>query len=114
MDALRQNLSAYSFTDGQTRDAMAEVYDKTGYIMDPHGAVGYLGLKKYMQNKKGLQGVFLETAHPVKFLEVVEPTVKKRITYPEQIRAIMDRKKEATCIRSYEEMKSYLLKDFQE
>jgi threonine synthase len=87
---------------------MLQVYQSTGYVMDPHGAVGYLGLKEYLRQNPGQQGVFLETAHPVKFLEVVEPVLGIKIEYPEQIRAVIDRKKEAAFIRTYGELKEFL------
>ena len=107
-ERLKALISSYSFTDDQTRDAMLQVYQSTGYVMDPHGAVGYLGLKEYLRQNPGQQGVFLETAHPVKFLEVVEPVLGIKIEYPEQIRAVIDRKKEAAFIRTYGELKEFL------
>lgn len=106
---IQKNLSSYSFSDYQTREAMKDVYATTKYVLDPHGAVGYLGLKQYLQDHDKSQGIFLETAHPVKFLDIVEPVIKKTIPYPAQIKEIMDRKKEATCISTYDELKSFLL-----
>ncbi len=111
-EKLKQDLSSFSFTDEQTREAMSLIYQKSGYVADPHGAVGYLGLKKYLDGLPGQPakpGIFLETAHPVKFLEVVEPVLGVRIEYPEQIQAVIDREKKAEFISSYEELKQYLL-----
>ena len=88
---------------------MAEIYKATGYVLDPHGAVGYLGLKKYLDGHPDCQGIFLETAHPVKFLEVVEPVIGRSLALPEQIRKVMDKKKQASFIKSYEELKETLL-----
>ena len=107
---IRKNLSSFSFSDYQTREAMQDVYTRTKYVMDPHGAVGYLGLKEYLKKHDKAQGIFLETAHPVKFLDVVEPVIQKKIPYPTQIEEIMDREKEATSISSYAELKEFLLK----
>ncbi len=107
--ALKKDLSSYSFTDYETREAMLNIYNDNNYIADPHGAVGYLGLKKYLTNQSNIQGVFLETAHPVKFLDVVEPVINKTIKFPPQIEAIIHKTKEATAIRSYDDMKSFLL-----
>ncbi len=107
---IQKNLSSYSFSDYQTREAMQDVYAATKYIMDPHGAVGYLGLKKYLKESTKSQGIFLETAHPVKFLDVVEPVIKTSIPLPSQIKEIMHRKKEAAFISTYDELKSFLLK----
>jgi len=106
---IRKNLSSYSYSDYQTREAMQEVYKATGYIMDPHGAVGYLGLKQYLKDQNKAQGIFLETAHPIKFLDVVEPIIKKTIPFPPQIKEIMPRKKVAISISNYEELKEFLL-----
>lgn len=105
---LKTICTAYSFTDKETRSAMIEVYKNFGYITDPHGAVGYLGLKKYMDSQPDVQGVFLETAHPVKFLDVVESTLKKKVEIPEQIQAILDKKPVKKSINSYEDLKSVL------
>lgn len=107
---LQKNLSSYSFSDYQTREAMQDVHTETEYVMDPHGAVGYLGLKQYLKEQDKTQGIFLETAHPVKFLDVVEPVIQKRIPFPPQIEEIMDRKKVADSISTYDELKAFLLK----
>lgn len=106
---LSDHLSSYSFTDDQTKETMLEVFKESGYIMDPHGAVGYLGLKKYLEDKKECTGIFLETAHPVKFLEVVEPVINQTIAYPEQIKKVMDKTKKASFISDYEGLKSFLI-----
>ncbi|MGI9533303.1 threonine synthase, partial [Lutimonas sp.] len=107
-EQLKKYLSSFSYSDYQTREAMKEVYANNGYIMDPHGAVGYLGLKEYLKDQRKAQGIFMETAHPVKFLDVVEPVIKKRIEYPSQIEAVIHKEKKATFISSYEELKSFL------
>ena len=57
---------------------MQDLYENFSYISDPHGAVGYLGLQKYCENNPEVYGVFLETAHPVKFLDVVEKAIKTK------------------------------------
>lgn len=106
---LKKHLESYSFTDYETRNAMFDIFKNSKYISDPHGAVGYLGLKKFMKNNKQTQGIFLETAHPVKFLEVVEPIIKQTIEFPYQILEVIDKKKNATIIESYDELKKFLL-----
>ncbi len=105
---LKENLSSYSFTDDETRNAMLEIKQKSNYITDPHGAVGYLGLKKYFENNNG-QGIFLETAHPVKFLDVVEPVLNETIQFPKQIKKVINKEKLAVNISTYEEFKAFLL-----
>ncbi|MCK5440959.1 MAG: threonine synthase [Maribacter sp.] len=108
-DKLDQCLSSYSFTDAETKQAMKEIYSSTGYVTDPHGAVGYLGLKKYQDNYPETYGVFLETAHPVKFLDVVEETIGFALDIPSQIQKVMDKEKKSIKISEYSELKGYLL-----
>ena len=106
---LKDVLSGYSFDDTATKEAIAEIYKKTGYVMDPHGAVGYLGLKAFLKDNQEFHGTFLETAHPVKFLETVEAAIEEKIEIPEAIRAQMKKEKKSVEIKTYEELKTYLL-----
>jgi threonine synthase len=110
-EKLKKHLSSYSFTDEATREAIKSIKEKCNYIADPHGAVGYLGLKKYLSEKqnKNIQGIFLETAHPVKFLDVVEPIIKETIEFPEQIKKVINKEKESIKISTYTELKHFLL-----
>lgn len=110
---LAKNLSSYTFTDNETRKALLEIYTNSGYVADPHGAVGYLGLKKYQQDHPETYGIFLETAHPVKFLDVVKKTIGKTLEMPRQIQKVLGKEKKSITIRSYEELKGYLLKSQQ-
>jgi threonine synthase len=109
LEKLQNYLTSYSFTDDETRNAMLEIYQINGYIADPHGAVGYLGLKKYFIKNPEIQGIFLETAHPVKFLEIVEPVIDKKIEFPAQIEKIIHKTKEATFISDYDQLKHFLM-----
>ncbi len=107
-EALKNSFSAYSFDDNLTKKAMGDIYAQSNYIADPHGAVGYLGLQQY-----GLQeneyGVFLETAHPVKFLDIVEKTLNITVEIPSQIRKVMNKDKISTSIKNYEEFKKFIV-----
>lgn len=108
-ETLKSNLSSYYFTDDATREALDEIYTKYGYIADPHGAVGYLGCKAYLETQPNAHCVFLETAHPTKFLDVVEEVIQTEVSVPEQIKAVMDKTKTATAIEDYQSFKNYLL-----
>ena len=88
---------------------MQDLYEKYNYIADPHGAIGYLGLQKYCEKNPDIYGVFLETAHPVKFLDVVEKAIKTKVNIPPQIEEILGRKPEKTSISSYRELKNFLI-----
>ncbi len=107
---MKKYLSGYRYTDQQTRKALKEIYDLKNYIADPHGAVGYLGLKEYLnQQKKDLYGVFLETAHPVKFLDSVNKTLKLEVAIPERLKDTLSKEKVSVPIKDYSELKAYLL-----
>jgi threonine synthase len=103
-------LSAYSINDEETFNTIRNVYKDYQYTLDPHGAVGYLSLEKYLASHPDQKGIFLETAHPVKFPEVVEEAIQKRIEIPEQLRELMQKEKKAVFINpDYELLKEYLM-----
>lgn len=99
-----------SFTDQETRDAMRHVYKTAKYMVDPHGAVAYLGLKKYMKTNADVTGIFLETAHPGKFKDVVEETLHTKVPLPETLQKFMAHKKQSIPLgNSFEQFKEFLL-----
>ena len=108
VEALRNAFSSYSFTDDETRATMQKIYSDSGYVADPHGAVGYLGLKKHGL-KENEFGVFLETAHPVKFLDIVEETLPIKVKIPAQIQKIINNKKVALKAANYLDLKKFLM-----
>ncbi len=105
----KKDFSAFSFTDKETQNAMQDIYSNTKYISEPHGAVGYLGLKKELEYHPRSIGVFLETAHPIKFSAIVETYLGIKLTIPNQIKSVLDEEKVSIKIESYEELKSFLL-----
>ena len=109
LSSLKKSFSSYSFSDDETKIMMKNIHDKFNYISEPHGAIGYLGLQKH-----GLEtnefGVFLETAHPVKFLDIVEETLSVDVEIPYQIRQVMSKEKVATSVSNYQELKNFLIK----
>jgi len=109
-NTLKNNLSSYSFSDPETKVALKEIHDNYNYVADPHGAVGYLGSKAYLKQNSKAHCVFLETAHPAKFLDVVEDVIKEKQKLPKQIEAVMGKEKVSTQISTYNELKLFLLK----
>ncbi|TFG77402.1 MAG: threonine synthase [Flavobacteriales bacterium] len=109
LEALSKNLSSFAFTDSATKKAIFKIYEQSGYIADPHGAVGYLGLKTYLADHPEFYGIFLETAHPVKFLEVVEGTLGIRLEIPPQIQKVLQKEKKSIKIGTYIDLKDFLL-----
>ena len=106
---LKENISSYSFSDDETREAILEIFNKYNYVADPHGAVGYLGSKNYLKDNPNTHCVFLETAHPTKFLDVVEEVIKEKQPLPEQIQSVMGGEKIAFSISTYNHLKDFLL-----
>ncbi len=108
-DALKQDFSSYAYNDDETKLALAELHQKHNYVADPHGAVGYLGLQDFLANNPDHYGVFLETAHPIKFRDTVEETLGLTLEIPTQIQHILDKKPEKTSLSGYDAFKDYLL-----
>jgi threonine synthase len=109
-DALSNDIVGYTISDEQTRDAMRHVFTADNYVMDPHGAVGYVGLKKYLdENKSDVSGIFFETAHPGKFIDVVEQTLQQKIELPATLQKFMKGTKLSVPMgSSFDELKRYL------
>lgn len=106
---LSDHLSGYRFTDRETRKAMQEIYTTASYIAEPHGAVGYLGLKDYLDQHPEKYGVFLETAHPVKFLDTVEETLSMEVPMPDRIQSLLAKEKKSIPIQNYADLKAHLI-----
>jgi threonine synthase len=109
LELLKGTFSSHSFSDDETRATMKKIYSNSGYIAEPHGAVGYLGLKKHGLAANEF-GVFLETAHPVKFLDVVEKTLPVKVAIPAQIQKVINNKKVAIKVANYQDLKAFLVK----
>ena len=102
--------SSVSISDEETKKAILDTEKNTGYLLDPHGAVGYLALKKYLQKHQNEKGFFAETAHPVKFYDVVEPVINKKIQLPDAVACIIDKEKISVRIESdFNQLKSFLM-----
>jgi len=109
LERIRKDLYGVSFTDEQTKGGIRELVEEYQYVADPHGAVAYLGLRDYQRNVKKTKGIFLETAHPAKFLEVVEPLVGRKVDVPSRLQEALDRKKVAIELpNDYDRLKAVL------
>jgi len=107
---LARNLSSYSINDEETMATIKEVYERSDYLVDPHGAVGYLSLKRFLEKHPGRKGIFLETAHPVKFPGAVEEATSTKINMPSFLSSIMEAEKKSVKMKaSYELFKNFLL-----
>lgn len=97
-ETFSKNVTGFAFTDNETKKALQSL-NQLGYTADPHGAVGYLGLKKY-QELHDVAGIFLETAHPIKFKEVVEPIVQTTLEVPSVLKDALEKPKSAKSCRA--------------
>ncbi|PKP52209.1 MAG: threonine synthase [Bacteroidetes bacterium HGW-Bacteroidetes-1] len=109
--ALRKAISGYSYSDEETQKAMINIFESYAYVSDPHGAIGFLGLKQYISEHPGeFSGVFLETAHPAKFHETVEKCLDITISIPEKLKAFEEKEGHAVaCLNDYETVKKLIL-----
>lgn len=108
-EAIKKDISGETYTDEQIRETVQAVYNETGYLLDPHGACGYRALAEQLQ--PGETGVFLETAHPAKFLQTVESIIGVEVQIPEKLQAFMKGQKESVSMeKDFASFKSYLMK----
>ncbi len=109
-EAVSRDIKGYAFDDTETREAIREIYHKYGYVIDPHGAVGYLAWKAYSQEIGEVPGVILGTAHPAKFNDIVEKEIDQQVVIPEQLASLKDKPKESIQLpASFAALKEYLI-----
>ncbi len=107
---IKRSVTGYSISDDETKETIRKVFTELNYLLDPHGAVGYLSLRRYLDNNQGDKGIFLETAHPVKFNDSVEPVINQQIEIPASIAPYMLRDKlSITMEADYSAFKNFLL-----
>jgi threonine synthase len=100
-----------SITDAVTKETLLSVYTQHNYLCDPHGAVAFRALEDHLSAHANDKGIFLETAHPIKFFDVVEPVTGQTIEVPESIKDEMEKEKKSTEIGiGVEELKNFLMK----
>ena len=79
---MRRDIDGYSYDDARVVHEIGEVYRRHGYILDPHSAIAWLALQERLGREQDVRGVFLATAHPAKFREVVEPAIGQPVSLP--------------------------------
>ena len=106
--AISTEISGVSYNDKQIADSLKNCYQETGYLLDPHGAVGYRALRDGLAVNE--IGVFLETAHPAKFLETVEGIIGEKVEIPLKLQEFMKgEKKSLPLSKDFETFKKYLM-----
>lgn len=106
---LKGKVNSVSVSDADTKTTIKEVYSRTGYILDPHGAVAYKALSDF-QKTNNAKGFILETAHPVKFPDVVEEVIGQEIPIPEKAQYLLGKEKQAVELPAdFQAVKDWLL-----
>ena len=109
-DAFKAKVQGFHLSDADTRTRMAQIHKDSGYVCDPHGAIGHQALDAPLQQDHDATGVYLHTAAPCKFGDVVAPIIGQDPEMPERLTAIIDRPKQAVPISAtYTALKDYLL-----
>ncbi|HSC53186.1 MAG TPA: threonine synthase [Phnomibacter sp.] len=107
---LRTALSSVSINDDITKETIAHSLHQYHYLTDPHGAVALFALEQYLEQHPGEKGIFLETAHPIKFPEVVEAITKQSIDVPENIAPLFTKEKRSIGMNaSFDSFKEWML-----
>ncbi len=110
-EALQENLSTYSFSDAENIDILQQLYAAHGYIADPHGALGYEALRQYLLQHPDHLGVFLETAHPIKFVDTIEQALPLKLPLPAGIGELLHKEKKSIRIADYSGLTDVLLEN---
>ena len=106
-DAINKDISGKRYLDEDIRSTLKNCYKETGYLLDPHGACGYQALLDDLKPEE--TGVFLETAHPAKFLETVESILGEKIEIPQKLQDFMKGEKQSIELsKNFDEFKAFL------
>jgi threonine synthase len=108
---ISQLLSGYTVSDADTSATIQRVAAERGYLLDPHGAVAFFALETYLREYPAAAGFLLATAHPVKFPEVVEPLIGRKVELPATLHYLLEKPKQSVLLPpSYEALREWLLK----
>ena len=114
IDLIKNDIISWSFDDKETKKHILNIIKKYNYILDPHCAVGLLGLEKFakLNNYKNL-GICLATAHPSKFSDIINPLIKGNVAMPDRLKDLISKEKRSIKINNdFDEFSDYLLSNF--
>ena len=110
LDDIRQDISACAYTDAQVIEEIGRVYRQHEYLLDPHSAIAWLALQGALDSEPGAQGVFVATAHPGKFREVVEPAIGRTVPLPRPLQEPLGRPRHSVSMDvDYGALREFLL-----
>lgn len=102
IEQIRDVVISSSFDDNATKEGIKHIYEKFNYIIDPHGAVGYLSLYDYIAKNKitNYTGIVAETAHPAKFKDAVEEVIGKNVEIPARLAESINKEKKSILLEN--------------
>lgn len=107
---MAKDISAFAYTDTDIKETIRRVYKDNNYILDPHGAIGFMASEDYLKLRPAEQVIFLETAHPAKFSNTVNSAINREISLPDRLKQFLDKEKKSLNLgNDYSEFKNYLL-----
>jgi len=107
---ISESISSFAYSDDEIRKTIKRVYDETGYILDPHGATGYAATEKHLTTHPEDHVIFLETAHPSKFMETVNPVIGKEVEIPDRLKSFLKKEKKSIGLSSdYTDLRDYII-----
>lgn len=111
LGAIRHDIAGAVFEDARVVSEIGRVYKAHGYLLDPHGAIGWLALNQVLESAgPDAKGVFLATAHPAKFREIVEPAIGEAVPLPAQLADALTRPRHAIAMPAdYAALRQFLL-----
>ncbi len=108
--SIKEMISGFTISDAEVKRTIERVYQKHKYLPDPHGAVAYLALERYLQSNAGQKGFFLETAHPIKFNDTVEEIIGETVALPFSIQQLLSKEKKSIKLKPGDaRLKEYLM-----
>ena len=109
VEAMRHDVVGFAYDDDRVTSEIGQVYREHGYLLDPHSAIAWLALQEQLQQDREAYGVFLSTAHPAKFPEVVEPAIGRRLELPKVLADAIARPRHSVSMAAeYAELEAFL------
>ena len=109
LEDIRKEIKSKSYNDKETLETIRELYQNSDYILDPHGAIGYMGIKDFIKSHNKYCGIFLETADPSKFTNIVNKAIKINPPIPKRLRKCLDKEKESIVLSNqFNDLKAFL------
>jgi threonine synthase len=110
-EALKSDVSGFYISDHDDKIVMKDIHDQHSYVADPHGAIGYAAIKEFQKKNDDHIGIYLETAHPAKFLDVVNDVLPVKAKVPARLQAVADKEKVAHLLKpEFKGVKDWLMK----